>query len=298
MTHQMELFDKASFKKLPKPIPVSLGDDSEVFATGKGTMRLMFNVDGKKKEGRFKDVLYVPDLKVTLLSVGQSARLPHCKVVFDGNVCEYIDKNSGDVIACAHASGSTDLYTLDATPMKPKVAAKLTSSSSRSIDINVLHRRLGHLGTDNCRAMINHQLVDGVDSVVGKEEFCEGCAYGRSKRKPHLSTGTKTKRRLERIHVDICGPLPISLGGNRYFLIIIDEYSHHHWVEFLPRKSDAFPRLQRWKLQAERETELKLQYLKLDGGREFGSKAFKEWLATDVYIPSKNSLKLPSTNKH
>jgi len=59
---------------------------------------------------------------------------------------------------------------------------------------------------------------------------------------------------------------------------------HHHWVEFLPKKSNVFSCLQRWKLQAERETELKLQYLKSDGGKEFRSKAFEEWLAADGVI--------------
>ena len=231
MTHRMELFNQNSFKKLLKPIPVSLGDDSKIFVTGKGTICLMFKVDGKEKEGKFKDVLYVPDLKVTLLSVRQSAHLPHCKVVFDDNVCEYIDKTSGKAIARAYASGSADLYTLDATPVEQKVAANLTSSSSRTVDINVLHRHLGHLGNDNCCMLVKHQLVDGVDNVVGKEVFCEGCAYGCSKRKPHLSTGTRTRRQLERIHIDICRPLPISLGGNCYFLLIIDEYMHYHWVE-------------------------------------------------------------------
>ena len=212
MTHKMELFDKSSFKKLLKPIPVSLGDNSEVFATGKGTISLLFNVDRKAKEGRFKDILCVPDLKVTLLSIRQSVRLPHCKVILNNNVCEYIDKYSGRVIACAYASGSTDLYTLDTTPIAQKVAAKLVSSSS--IDINILHRHLGHLGPDNCHMMIRCQLVDGVSSVGGKEEFCKGCTYGHSKWKSHPSTGTSTRHWLERIHIDICGPLPNSIGGN------------------------------------------------------------------------------------
>ena len=281
MTHKLELFDPTSFKTLSKPIPVSLGDDSEILATGQGTIRLLFNVNGKKSEGQFNNVLYVPELKVTLLSVGQSARLPHCKVVFDNNKCEYIDKNTNEVIAQAFATDDTDLYTLDATPIAQKVAANFTSPSSRSIDINILHRRLGHLGIDNCRLMVNHRLVDGVDKVVGKEEFCKGCAYGRSKRKHHPSTGTITRRRLERVHIDLCGPLPDSLGGNRYFLLIIDEHTHYHWVEFLSKKSDAAPRLQKWKLQVERETDLQLQYLKSDGGKEFGSKTFEDWLTME-----------------
>lgn len=281
MTHKRELFDPDSFETLSKPIPISLGDDSEIFATGRGTLCLMFNVDGRKKEGSFKDVLFVPELKVTLLSVGQSARLPHCKVTFDDNVCEYIDKGTNEVMARAFACEDTDLYTLDASPVTQKVAANLTSSPSRLIDINILHRRLGHLGIDNCRLMVNHRLVDGIEKVVGKEEFCEGCAYGRSKRKSHPLTGTTTKRRLERVHIDLCGPIPNSLGGNRYFLLIIDEHTHYHWVEILPKKSDALARLQKWKLEAERETDLKLRYLKSDRGKEFDSREFKEWLESE-----------------
>ena len=214
MSHKLELFNPDSFKTLSKAIPISLGDDSEIFATGKGTIRLMFNVDGKKKEGRFTDVLFVPELKVTLLSVGQSARLPHCKVTFDDNTCEYIDKNTGEVIARTYASSSDDLYTLDATPIVQKVAAKLASSPSKTIDVNTLHRRLGHLGIDNCHTLINRRLVDGVDRIVGQETFCEGCAYECSKRKHHPSTDTRTKRHLERVHIDLCGPLPNSIGGN------------------------------------------------------------------------------------
>ena len=165
MTHKLDLFDPTSFKTLLKPIPISLGNDSKVFATGKRTLHLLFNVDGRKKEGQFDNVLYVPELKVTLLSVGQSARLPHCKVTFDDSICEYINKNTNEVIARAFASNETDLYTLDTTPIMQKVAANLASSPSRSIDINILHRHLGHLSINNCCLMINSGLVDGVDTV-------------------------------------------------------------------------------------------------------------------------------------
>jgi len=64
---------------------------------------------------------------------------------------------------------------------------------------------------------------------------------------------------------------------------------HYQWVEFLPRKSDVFIHLQRWKLQVEWETDLKLQYLKSDRGKEFGSKTFEEWLAADSVIHEKSA---------
>jgi hypothetical protein len=209
--------------------------------------------------------------------------------VFDNNVCEYIDKGTNKVIAQAFANNDTDLYTLDATPVIQKVLANLASSPSHSIDINTLHRHMGHLGFDNCCLLVNHQLADGVEKIVGKEEFCEGCAYGRSKWKSHPSTSTTTRRHLERIHVDLCGPLPNSLGGNQYYLLIIDEHTHYHWAEFMPRKSDAFTCLQKWKLQVECETDLKLQYLKSDGGGEFGSGSFATWLMSKGVVHEKST---------
>ena len=146
------------------------------------------------------------------------------------------------------------------------------------MDINTLHRHLGHLSFDNCHLMVNHQLVDGVDKVAGKEDFCKGCVYGHSKWKSHPPMGTTTKCWLERVHIDLCGPIPISIGGNKYFLLIIDEHTHYYWVEFLSKKSDAFACLKKWKAEAECDADSKLKYLKSDGGKEFRSKEFTDWL--------------------
>jgi hypothetical protein len=40
------------------------------------------------------------------------------------------------------------------------------------------------------------------------------------------------------IHSDIWGPSPIySIGGSRYFVVFVDDYSHYSWV-FLMRSRD------------------------------------------------------------
>lgn len=96
------------------------------------------------------------------------------------------------------------------------------------------------------------------------------------------------KQHLERIHIDLCGPLPTLLGGNQYFLLIIDKYTHHHWVEFLPKKSDAFSCLKSWKLRTKQEVDLNLQYLKSDGGKEFGSREFESWLTAEGVVHEKS----------
>jgi hypothetical protein len=43
-----------------------------------------------------------------------------------------------------------------------------------------------------------------------------------------------TTRSLEMLHMDLFGHVAyISIGGNKYGLIIIDDYSHFTWVFFL-----------------------------------------------------------------
>jgi hypothetical protein len=43
---------------------------------------------------------------------------------------------------------------------------------------------------------------------------------------------------LEMLHMDLFGPITyISIGGNKYSLVIIDDYSHFTWVFILQDKS-------------------------------------------------------------
>jgi hypothetical protein len=42
-----------------------------------------------------------------------------------------------------------------------------------------------------------------------------------------------TTRLLEMLHVDLFGPVAyINIGGNKYDLAIVDDYSHFTWVFF------------------------------------------------------------------
>ena len=54
-----------------------------------------------------------------------------------------------------------------------------------------------------------------------------------------------TSRCLELLHVDLIGPTRTeSLGGKRYIMAIIDDFSRYTWVEFLREKSEACEKLE------------------------------------------------------
>ncbi|TMC17117.1 MAG: transposase family protein, partial [Chloroflexi bacterium] len=90
-------------------------------------------------------------------------------------------------------------------------------------------------------------------------------------RKPFHSTKSKVKRKLERIHSDICGPYPTSKGKSVYVLTFLDELTHWCWIVTIPDKSSSTVCQQFRDLikQIETETELKIKYLRTDGGGEY-----------------------------
>ena len=52
-------------------------------------------------------------------------------------------------------------------------------------------------------------------------------------------------RCLELLHVDLMGPTRTeSLGGKRYIMVIVDDFSRYTWVEFLREKSEACEKLE------------------------------------------------------
>jgi hypothetical protein len=49
-----------------------------------------------------------------------------------------------------------------------------------------------------------------------------------------------TTRPLKMLHMELFGSVAyISIGGNKYGLVIIDDYSHFTWVIFLQDKSET-----------------------------------------------------------
>ncbi|KAJ3979463.1 hypothetical protein F5890DRAFT_1375594, partial [Lentinula detonsa] len=84
-------------------------------------------------------------------------------------------------------------------------------------DIRTWHRRLGHVGLTRIRLMIAKDLVDGLQ-VIGPVnevlEKCDSCKLGQARRHPFDAVTARESRRLERVHVDLTGPMRVrAVGG-------------------------------------------------------------------------------------
>ena len=72
------------------------------------------------------------------------------------------------------------------------------------------------------------------------------------------------------IHTDICGPFtPPVLGGYKYFITFIDDYSRYGFVEFIREKCDSLEDFKAFKEKVELQQRKKIKVVHSNRGGEY-----------------------------
>jgi hypothetical protein len=74
------------------------------------------------------------------------------------------------------------------------------------------------------------------------EGLCHACQLGRHTRLP-FTTSSRTEQAFDLVHCDLWTSPVLSLSGYKYYLVILDDFSHFLWTFPLWLKSDTFPTL-------------------------------------------------------
>jgi transposase InsO family protein len=95
----------------------------------------------------------------------------------------------------------------------------------------------------------------------------------------HAKNNMTTTRPLEMLHIDLFGPINyISISGNKYGLVIIDDYSHFTWVLFLQEKGETQEVLKKFSKRAQNEFDAKVKRIKSDNDSEFKNTQVEDYL--------------------
>ena len=108
-------------------------------------------------------------------------------------------------------------------------------------------------------------MVSGLPKFRFSDHLCRNCVAGKQNRSsfPNKSEYRASKK-LQLIHGDICGPIqPSTVGGRRYYFLLIDDYSRLMWVAFLKEKSEEFQHFKSFKNLAKSEVKRRLSVLEL-----------------------------------
>jgi hypothetical protein len=88
----------------------------------------------------------------------------------------------------------------------------------------------GHINYDNLR-LLKKNGVFGLPTIPRKLKQCDACTLGKHNKRPFHDSTSRAHRKLELIHFDLCGPMPVpSAFGNRYIVTFIDDYTRMCWV--------------------------------------------------------------------
>ena len=63
-------------------------------------------------------------------------------------------------------------------------------------------------------------------------KLCEFKTKKKNKKKKYKQAITKSKHIFELLHMDLVGPLPELLYGNKYLFTFLDDYSRYGWTLF------------------------------------------------------------------
>jgi hypothetical protein len=144
-------------------------------------------------------------------------------------------------------------------PLAPlaKAASKTPTTSSPSAGASVAltaqcdpllwHRRFGHLNVESLQAQhtqgfpTSPALASSINNVS-----CDSCSLHKATVAPRNTTPyTKPSRPMLNLCSNIWGNVNFpSPHGLRYFLLVIDHYTHYMWVRFLKSKEETCTELE------------------------------------------------------
>jgi transposase InsO family protein len=163
------------------------------------------------------------------------------------------------------------------------------------------HRRLAHVGMKNLHKLLKGEHVLGLTNVCfEKDRPCAACQAGKQVGSTHYSKNVMTTSRpLDLLHMDLFGLVAyLSIGGSKYGLVIVDDFSRFTWVFFLQDKIETQGTLKRFLRRAQNEFELKLKKITSDNGSEFKNLQVEEYLEEEgirhefsaPYTPQQNGV--------
>ena len=265
---------------------ITFGDGNQGLVKGLGKIAI-------SPDHSISNVFLVDSLDYNLLSVSQLCQMGYNCLFTDVGVTVF--RRSDDSIAFKGVlEGQLYLVDFDRAELDTCLIAKTNMGW-------LWHRRLAHVGMKNLHKLLKGEHILGLTNVhFEKDRICSACQAGKQVgvHHPHKNI-MMTDRPLELLHMDLFGPIAyISIGGSKYYLVIVDDYSRFTWVFFLQEKSQTQETLKGFLRRAQNEFGLRIKKIRSDNGTEFKNSQIEGFLEEEgikhefssPYTPQQNGV--------
>lgn len=267
---------------------VIVADNTRLKVKGQGNVQLSVLKGETSDTVLVRNVQYIPGICANLLSVSQMVKAGN-KVIFDCSGCRIF--NAANQLV-AQATLNNNMYRLDLNIGKCMVAR--TGATEKQI---LWHRRFGHASFDRLKKLNDKKSVG--TKFSSEPSPCEICVKGKHARKSFNHTGTRATELLELVHSDVCGKMSnTSLGGGKYFLLFLDDFSRKVFVYIIKEKSDVYEKFVEFKQLVENQTGKRIKTLRTDNGTEYLNDRMRQLMSksgirhetTTPYTPQQNGM--------
>ena len=136
----------------------------------------------------------------------------------------------------------------------------------KTIFISKFHQITGHTGEHLLKPTANYMKL----RPIGRLPPCEVCAKAKIRQRniPKKKMKKLPTRPGYRVFMDICSFKQVSRGGNRHWLIVVDEFSDCTHSFFLKRKNDQTQTMLIWIRSLSKKHNIEIRRIRLDNSGE------------------------------
>jgi hypothetical protein len=206
-----------------------------------------------------RNILHVPNIFKHLLSVHKFSHDNDVFFEYHSWHCSLKDRQSRKVLLEGRCESG--LY-----PIKPSDAATL--------DQALLCRSTSHA---QCR--LGHPSSQIVQSILclnnipyaseSSSSVCNVCQLSKSYQLPFSSSIHRSSAPLELVFSDVWGPAPQSVGGFKYYISFIDDFSKFSWIYLVHDPTEAARIFLQFQTHIERILDTKIKCVQFDWGGEY-----------------------------
>ena len=142
---------------------------------------------------------------------------------FSDKGCKVVDNNTREVKMAGTRKSNIYIADWDSVQVSTCLVARSGAESSW-----LWHKRISHLNFKTINKLAREGMVEGLpNEVFKKETICEASLKGKQVKSSFKSKAHSSSTRiLNLLHMDLFGPVtPLSLGGRKYTLVVVDDYS-------------------------------------------------------------------------
>jgi histone deacetylase 1/2 len=231
---------------------ITIGDGSTVPVTCTGHSTI------PNSNFLLRNILVVPSLIKNLISVRRFTIDNQVILAFDPFGLFVKDLKTEEVLACYNST--SDLY--------PLPGANASTPHAMIAFVHLWHHRLGHPNKTTLSPLLQDFYIPS-SSVPHDSSLCNACQCGKHVRFPFGTSSTFSTFPFELLHCDLwTSPIP-SVSGYKYYLVILDDYSHYVWTFPLRAKSEVHNILLNFHQYVQTYFCLPIRFIQCDNGKEF-----------------------------